>query len=149
VTDDVPFLDGVDVSVTGAPDRADLDAVKAGVLALNVGVLGADKAVPLAILARREGALVGGASGFTLWKWLFIDYLWVSDELRGRGLGAQLLGRAEAAARERGCGAAWLDTFSFQAPGFYTKLGYRHFGQLDDFPPGHARYFMWKPLVGE
>jgi GNAT superfamily N-acetyltransferase len=72
--------------------------------------------------------------------------LWVSEELRGGGLGAHLLGTAEAAARERGCGAVWLDTFSFQAPDFYKKPGYRQFGQLDDFPPGHAHHFLWKPL---
>ena len=105
-----------------------------------------DKAVPVAALARRRGVLVGGATGFTHRGWLFIQCLWVSDELRGRGLGAHLLGRAETAARERDCRAVWLDTFSFQAPGFYEKLGYRQFGQLDEFPPGHARHFVWKPL---
>jgi GNAT superfamily N-acetyltransferase len=105
-----------------------------------------DKAVPMAALARQRGVLVGGATGYTHRGWLFIQYLWVSDELRGRGLGAHLLGRAETSARERGCRAVWLDTFSFQAPGFYEKLGYRQFGQLDEFPPGHARHFVWKPL---
>ena len=90
--------------------------------------------------------MVGGAVGYTQWEWLFIHYLWVCDELRGTGLGAQLLSTAEAEGRARGCGAAWLDTFSFQAPGFYQKLGYRQFAQLDDFPPGQARHFLWKPL---
>lgn len=77
---------------------------------------------------------------------MFIQHLWIAEDLRGGGLGALLLGRAEAAARERGCRAVWLDTFSFQAPGFYKKLGYLQFGQLDDFPPGHTRHFLWKPL---
>jgi hypothetical protein len=36
--------------------------------------------------------------------------------------------RAEVHARERGCHSAWLDTFSFQARGFYEKLGYDEFG---------------------
>jgi hypothetical protein len=52
----------------------------------------------------------------------------------------------EDAARRRGCRAAWLDTFSFQAPGFYRGLGYRVFGKLAGYPPGHTRHFLWKPL---
>lgn len=41
---------------------------------------------------------------------------------------------------------AYLDTFSFQAPGFYQRAGYRVFGELPDFPAGHRRYFMTKEL---
>jgi hypothetical protein len=53
---------------------------------------------------------------------------------------------AKAAARELHWKAAYLDTFTFQAPKFYQRLGYREFGRLDDFPPGHARIWFWKPL---
>ena len=38
---------------------------------------------------------------------------------------AKLMAAAEARALERGCHSAWVDTFGFQAPGFYPKLGYR------------------------
>jgi hypothetical protein len=54
----------------------------------------------------------------------------------------------EDAARGRGCRAAWLDTYSFQARGFYQGLGYQQSGELRDYPPGHARHFLWKPLDG-
>ena len=137
----------MDISVTGEPSAAQLGAVKAGLVAYNERVAGVDEAVPLAVFAERHGALIGGASGSTQWGWLFIEYLWVSDDVRGVGLGRHLLQKAETAARERGCGAVWLDTFSFQAPAFYERLGYRQFGQLDDYPPGRARHFLWKPLA--
>jgi GNAT superfamily N-acetyltransferase len=78
---------------------------------------------------------------------LFIRYLWVSDSLRGRGIGRELMAGAEAHALERGCHSAWLDTFSFQAPGFYPRLGYTVFGELD-YPPGHKRIFLQKRLAG-
>lgn len=45
----------------------------------------------------------------------------------------------------RDCHSAWVDTFSFQARGFYEKLGYTVFGQLD-YPPEHRRFFLEKRL---
>jgi len=53
----------------------------------------------------------------------------------------------EHAAKERGCTAAHLDTFSFQARPFYESLGYEVFGTLDDYPQGHQRFFMKKTLT--
>jgi ribosomal protein S18 acetylase RimI-like enzyme len=93
-----------------------------------------------------DGTIEGGLFGSTYWDWLYIDLLWVKDELRGSGHGQSLLELAEEEARRRGVKHAYLDTFSFQAPGFYKKYGYRVFGELQDFPPGHTRYFLTKDL---
>jgi ribosomal protein S18 acetylase RimI-like enzyme len=57
-----------------------------------------------------------------------------------------LMAQAEGRARERGYHSAWLDTFSFQARGFYEKLGYEEFGRLD-YPPDHYRHFLRKRLI--
>jgi GNAT superfamily N-acetyltransferase len=91
-------------------------------------------------------AIVGGVIGETYWGWLYIDLLWVKDELRGRGYGHRLLTLAEQEARQRGAKNAYLDTFSFQASDFYKRHGYEIFGELQDFPPGHQRYFLTKQL---
>ena len=72
--------------------------------------------------------------------------MWIKEEFRGRGFGHQLLTLAEQEARQRGAEYAYLDTFSFQAPGFYKKHGYEVFGELNNFPPGHRRYFLSKQL---
>ncbi len=88
----------------------------------------------------------GGVWGEMRWGWLFIGLLWISDELRGHGYGHRLLERIEDEARKRGARSVYLDTFSFQAPDFYKRHGYRVFGQLDDFPPGHQRLFFTKEL---
>ncbi len=56
------------------------------------------------------------------------------------------MAHSEEAAR-RGCRYAWLDAFSFQARGFYEKLGYTVLGTLEDSPPGHSRYFLKKNLA--
>jgi GNAT superfamily N-acetyltransferase len=59
-------------------------------------------------------------------------------------VGSRLIADAEQAARGEGCIGAWLDTFSFQARGFYEKQGYRVVGEIPDHPVGGARYFLSK-----
>lgn len=54
---------------------------------------------------------------------------------------------AEREAVQRGCHGAWLDTFEFQARGFYEQLGYVCFGELPNYPLGFARFFMKKMLT--
>ncbi|HEU4752681.1 MAG TPA: GNAT family N-acetyltransferase [Armatimonadota bacterium] len=103
---------------------------------------------PLAVFLREEsGAVAGGLVGSTSRGWLHIDVLWVREELRGRGFGTALLQEAEREAAARGCAHVLLDTFSFQAPGFYRKQGYAVRAELRDWPPGHSRFFMTKDLA--
>jgi ribosomal protein S18 acetylase RimI-like enzyme len=101
---------------------------------------------PLGVFVRDRQSIVAGLAGETYSGWLFVRYLWVSDGLRGQGIGSKLLCEGEGRALERGCHSVWLDTFSFQAPGFYQKLGYRVFGELD-WSPDHKRFFLHKRLV--
>jgi GNAT superfamily N-acetyltransferase len=102
---------------------------------------------PVAILVHDEaGRAVGGLYGRSFYDWLFVEWLAIPKEMRGRKLGTALMARAEDLARERQCLGVFLDTFSFQARGFYEKLGYAVFGTLEDHPRGGARYFMSKRL---
>jgi GNAT superfamily N-acetyltransferase len=98
------------------------------------------------VLQSPDQEIAGGVIGEVYWDWLHVDLLWVKDELRGRGHGHRLLTRVEDEARHRGAKNAYLDTFSFQAPDFYKQHGYQVFGELQDFPPGHQRYFLTKRL---
>jgi len=98
------------------------------------------------VLNSPEKEIMGGVLAELYWKWLFIDLLWVKEELRGQGYGHELLTKVETEARNRGARNAYLDTFSFQAPEFYAKHGYHQFGELQDFPKGHQRLFLTKLL---
>jgi len=98
------------------------------------------------VLQAPDQDIVGGVIAETYWDWLFIDLLWVQEDLRGHGFGHRLLTLAEEEARKRGAKNAYLDTFSFQAPDFYAQHGYQVFGELQDFPPGHKRSFFTKQL---
>ena len=77
------------------------------------------------VRARRGRASSPALAGETYAGWLFIKYLWVSEALRRKGIGRALIGAAEGRAVERGCHSAWVDTFSFQAPGFYPQARLR------------------------
>lgn len=90
--------------------------------------------------------IVGGILGETHWNWLFIELLWIREDTRHHGYGHRLLVSLEEEGRRRGAQMAYLDTFSFQAPEFYKRHGYRVYGELKDFPPGHQRLYLMKEL---
>ena len=85
-----------------------------------------------------------GLVGLTRWNWLLIETLWVDESLRKQGFGSRMMTLAEQEAKRRGCTEAILDTFSFQAKGFYEKLGYEIFAQVDDYPSGYSFYQLKK-----
>ena len=82
-----------------------------------------------------------------LWDWIYIDELWVSAAGRGRGLGRQLMQQAEKFAKSQGFQGIWLWTQSWQAKGFYERLGYSEFAKFDNFPKGHSRIGLRKKLL--
>jgi GNAT superfamily N-acetyltransferase len=105
--------------------------------------------VPLEVWAfDAAGELAGGLTAFTWARWLHVDLLWVAAPHRSTGLGTRLLAEAERSAREeRGCGWARLETWDFQAPGFYRRRGYEVVGRMDDYPPGATEFILTKPLA--
>ncbi|MFE6360946.1 GNAT family N-acetyltransferase [Streptomyces sp. NPDC057806] len=94
-----------------------------------------------------EGGLAGGLVGHTWATWLHVAYLWVDARHRGVGLGSRLLAEAERLAREeRGCAAVRLETWDFQAPEFYRRLGYDVVCVIPDYPPGITEFTLVKRL---
>ena len=113
----------------------------------NRQTAGSPDEVPLAILLRdAHGEVIGGLHAVSAYDWLIVELVFVPKAMRGKGYGATLIAHAEEVARARGCFGVWLDTFSFQARGFYERLGYAVFGTVEDHPVGGARYFMKKTL---
>ena len=114
----------------------------------NVGHTGRDDGQWLAIFSRDEkDRIVAGLHGWTWAGWLKINYLWVSPDERRRGRGRQMLLMAEAEARKRGCCHAMLYTYSFQAPDFYHKFGYRIVATIEGLPEGHRQHTLVKDLT--
>jgi ribosomal protein S18 acetylase RimI-like enzyme len=112
----------------------------------NTAAAGKSDYRPLAVTIRNEGRIVGGLVAETYWGWMYVNLLWVSEQYRGRGWGRALMQKAETEARKRGVRHVFLDSFSFQAPQFYAKLGYREYGRLEEFPAGNGRISLTKAL---
>ncbi|HBH02251.1 MAG TPA: hypothetical protein DDZ42_10080 [Candidatus Rokubacteria bacterium] len=95
----------------------------------NIAATGRAEYSSLSIFLRgAHDEIRGGLLGAIWGEWLHVAILWVAEPLRGRGHGRALLAAAESHASERGCHDAFLETFSFQAPAFYQKLGWQVFG---------------------
>jgi GNAT superfamily N-acetyltransferase len=93
-----------------------------------------------------KGRVLGGLILQSYWRESYVELLWLSGRARGAGLGAGLIEQAEREARRRGSRLIHLNTYSFQAPGFYEKQGYRRFGAMSGSPKGKRRYFYVKHL---
>ena len=102
---------------------------------------------PIEILARTEqDEIIGGLYGRSIWGTLEIKTFVVKPENRKEGIGSKLMEEAEAEAKRRNCRFISLDTFSFQAPGFYEKLGFEKIGTETDFPKGFEKYYYRKRI---
>ncbi|MDU4859803.1 MAG: GNAT family N-acetyltransferase [Terrisporobacter othiniensis] len=97
-------------------------------------------------LQDEEGQKIAGLIGNTHGNWLSIKFLWVSEEMRGQNIGSDILSQAEKTAKERGCKYSFLDTFSFQAPEFYRKHGYKEVFVLENYPVTGNRHYFTKTL---
>ena len=94
-----------------------------------------------------KGILIAGAVGNSSWDWLFVRLLWVDENHRGTGLGTKVMDSIHGVALSRKCIGIYLNTFSFQALGFYEKQGFSVFGVIEDHPIGHKRYYMAKRIA--
>ena len=138
----------LEIVATDHPTDADRQAVLSLLVEYNANRVGETPFRQYALLLRDPGYLdpVGGLYAYVLYDWLSIELLIIPEAYRGYGFGSELMRRAEAYATDAGCVGVWLNTFSFQALGFYQRLGYEVFGSLDDHPRGSQRYFMRKLL---
>lgn len=109
----------------------------------------ADDDRPVHLYAVDEaGELVGGLVGYAWGHWLHVDLLWVDERHRGEGVGTRLMSEAERKARdELDCVHSRVETWGFQAPRFYEKLGYRIVGVVEDYPPGETDHLLVKRIA--
>ncbi len=129
------------------PAEQDIRFLKNQLIGFNIAQTGINGAELLAIFLRNEdGLIIAGLYGWTWGGCCEVQYLWVHQDVREQGYGKRLLLAAECEAAARGCHQVILDTYSFQAPGFYQKLGYQIVGVLNNCPCHYKKYSLQKSL---
>ena len=137
-----------DITVTDEFDPADVAVIMDGLGAFDFSQIGYRDFRRLAVFARdpRNGKVVGGLYGRSEFGLVYVDWLFLPEDLRRAGIGSRVLAMAEEEGRRRGCTRIALTTLSVQAPGFYKKQGYDVAATIDCDPPGLTRYYMMKKL---
>jgi len=125
------------------PSKAEVNAFHEGFRAFNQEHAPADHK-PFAFTVELDGEVLGGIDGASFWDRLHVENLHVEEGFRGQGIGRRLMEMAETLARERGCLGMTVDTFSFQAPGFYPKFGFEKVGEVHGYVKGHSRIYYQK-----
>ena len=132
------------------PTPADLDFLEERLYEFNVAATGIEDGRFLGVFLRDEsGAILAAAAGHTWGGTCELKQVWVAESLRGTGIGRRLMAEAEEEAKRRGCRQILLSTFSFQAPGFYGKLGYEMVAELREYPRGASHFVMRKDVSSE
>ncbi|MFT0875572.1 GNAT family N-acetyltransferase [Rhodopseudomonas palustris] len=126
----------------GKTKKAVLDGLKA----YNKEQWGRQKYKRFAVSLRNGEQIVGGVVGEMWSTVLFIQYFWIEQAYRGKRHGRKLLAAIEDEARKFGATRSYLDTMSFQAPGFYSTSGYKKFGVIDGYPDDVTRHWFMKAL---
>jgi GNAT superfamily N-acetyltransferase len=135
------------VIIDYAPAEADNAIVSEGIIAFNEKILGErDKAFSI-FLKNDLGKVFGGIQAFLGTESIYIDVLWVEENLQKQGYGTKLLDAAEGEAIKNGCLFSLVDTWDFQAEEFYLKNGYERIGELKNYWLGHSKIFLRKNLI--
>ncbi len=102
---------------------------------------------PYRILRKNDqGEVIAAVFVTSFWEWRYIDLLWVDEDYRKQGYGAQLVRAVEERAKEENAVGLYVFSGSFQAPAFYEKLGYVRLGLLEDCPRGYQRIGLMKRM---
>jgi GNAT superfamily N-acetyltransferase len=120
--------------------------IREGIIEFNAPFIGSKLERFSIYVKDNEDKIIGGVIVFVYANSIFIDILWISQENRGLGIGSELLLSVETETIKRGINVITLDTFSFQAEGFYLKQGYEPLGIIKNYIEGHDRIFFRKQL---
>lgn len=134
-------------TINGEPSPEDKKVMTAGMLVYH-----ASKGYPRktdsysVVIKNKEAELKAVVMVSFLWNGMHIDSLWVDESVRGQNLGTKLMNMVEEEGINRGSTVSYTDTFTYQAPEFYEKLGYKLYGKLENFPENCSLNYYCKSL---
>lgn len=138
----------LDIIVADDFAAADIAVITEGLRAYDLSRIGSCDHRPLAVLVRdpRTGKVVGGLYGRSEYGLAYVDWFFLPEDLRRKGIGSRVLAMAEQEGSQRGCKHILLATLSVEAPGFYKKQGYHVAMTVECEPQGLMRHYMTKKL---
>lgn len=86
----------------------------------------------------------GGCSGYIFYGCLYIDLLWVEEDLRGQRYGTKLVQEAEDLAKQHNCRFVTVNTMDFEALDFYKELGFYVEFERHGYEKDSIFYFLRK-----
>lgn len=129
------------------PSQADNDVVSEGIIASNAHILG-ERDKPFSIFLKNDaGQVFGGLQAYLDSESIYIDTLWIQETLQKQGYGTNLLAAVEEEAKRHQCKYITVDTWDFQAEGFYLKNGYKLLGEVKNYWLGHSKLTFRKHLT--
>jgi len=142
----------VKIELTTSPSAEDAKTISQGLVNFNLETAKnldpEETETKFSVFVRDDrGTVTGGLRATCFWNTLHIELLWLSEDVRGQGIGSSLVKKAEQFAVEQGYELALLESTSWQAKSFYEKLGYELMGTLQQYPKGHSTHFLTKRLV--
>ena len=93
-----------------------------------------------------DSKIAAGIVASAVFDTVEIDYLCVSEEYRGHGYGEQLFNKVEKEAAAKQIKRIILNTYSFQAPAFYKKMGYKQLLKIAPAFKDYDQYYFIKEL---
>ncbi len=110
-------------------DEADKEKIIEGLRSYNAAFMHSFEDFSLVIKEGEE--IIGGIVAESMSDLLEIGFLYVNPAFRGKGYAKKLLMSVEEEARKKGIKRVLLNTYSFQAPSFYRKMGYKEILTVD------------------
>lgn len=135
------------LETTSTPGEDDLIVLDDGLGEFNKASADLGSVVPLVVFAKDDvGKIHGGVIARTWGECCEIQVLWVDQDQRDQGIGTRLMSAAETEAISRGCRTVFLETFSFQAPDFYSRRGFQETHSIGGLPDGIRKIYMQKSI---
>ena len=135
------------IIVDHKPSPADNDAVREGLIAFNEHVMGEPRDKEFSVFLKNDsGKIVGGIQAHFDKESVYIEIFWIEEKSRKQGYGKKLLEAVEQEAIKNGCIFSTIDTFDFQAEGFYLKNNYERMGEIKNHWYNHSRISLRKNL---
>jgi ribosomal protein S18 acetylase RimI-like enzyme len=135
--------------LTGTPSKNDESVISDGVFDHGRSLASGGNAQALACFVRQDGTVVAGGLGRTEYGRLFITSVWVVDQLRGQGIGSEVITRMEREAITRGCHDALIETLIEANVRLYERLGYKSVARIPTYVGDFTRSIMVKPLMND